>query len=60
MSTLSHKNKSLKTIVINNNELNIYLWDTCGQEKFRCVTKNDIRGSHIVIFVYDITRRETF
>ena len=59
-ATIGQKNKSLKTITINNNELNIYLWDTAGQEKFRSVTKNVIRGSHIVIFVYDITRIETF
>ena len=46
--------------VINNKKLKVSLWDTMGQEKHRCVTKSFIKGSNIVIFVYDITRRETF
>ena len=39
---------------------NIDLWDTAGNEKFRSITTNFIRDSHIVIFVYDITERNTF
>ena len=46
--------------VINNKKLNVCLWDTMGQEKHRTVTKSFIKGSNIIIFVYDITRRETF
>ncbi len=39
---------------------NIDLWDTVGNEKYRSITKMFIRDSHIVIFVYDITDRDTF
>ena len=46
--------------VINNKKLVVSLWDTMGQEKYRSVSKSFIRGSNIVIFVYDITRRDTF
>ena len=49
-----------KIKVINNKKINVSLWDTMGQEKHRSVTKSFIKGSNIVIFVYDITRRETF
>ena len=51
---------SLKKIKINDKELNINLWDTVGQERFRSVTKKFIRGSNIIIFVFDITNRASF
>ena len=38
----------------------INLWDTIGQEKFRSLTKLFLNGSKIVIFVFDITQKETF
>ena len=49
-----------KTIEINNKKLNVSIWDTMGTEKLRSTTKSLIKGSSIVIFVYDITKRETF
>ena len=49
-----------KAIKINNTKLNISIWDTMGQEEFRSISKSLIKDSNIVIFVYDITRRETF
>ena len=53
-------NQSFKTLKIGEITLNIDLWDTIGQEKFRSITKSFIKGSNIIIFVYDITRRVTF
>ena len=35
------------------------LWDTAGQEKYRCLNKIFIKDSQIVILVYDITRKNT-
>ena len=49
-----------KTIEIDNKKLNVSMWDTMGTEKFRSTTKSLIKGSNIIIFVYDITKRETF
>ena len=40
--------------------ITINLWDTIGQEKFRSLTKLFLNGSKIVIFVFDITQKETF
>ena len=51
---------SQKTIVVNDNKYFIDIWDTMGQEKYRTLTKNFIRGSQIVIFVYDITNKYSF
>ena len=41
-------------------EYKVNLWDTIGQEKYRSLTKIFLKDSKIVIFVYDITNRETF
>ena len=56
----SQQNTSSKIVEINNINLNVSIWDTMGQEKYRSITKSYIKGSDIVIFVYDITKRETF
>ena len=36
------------------------IWDTAGQEYYRCMTKIFYKNAKIIIFVYDITRKETF
>ena len=41
-------------------EYKVNLWDTIGQEKYRSLTKIFLKDSKIVIFVYDITKRESF
>jgi len=49
-----------KKIKIGDKEYILNLWDTIGQERFRSLTKIFIKDSKIVIFVYDITRLQTF
>ena len=49
-----------KQFIINNKKYNINLWDTAGQEKYKSITKLFLKGSEIVILVYDITRSSTF
>ena len=58
--TSSTPKHSYKTLELNNYQFNICILDTMGQEKYRSLTRNFIKGSDIVILVYDITRRETF
>ena len=38
----------------------IHLWDTAGQERFRSLSKIFIKDSQIVVFVYDITSKNSF
>ena len=47
-------------ININNININLYLWDTIGQEKLRAQTKIFFKNSKIVVLVYDITDRVSF
>ena len=49
-----------KIIKIGGKSYTLNLWDTIGQEKFRSLTKIFIKDSKIVIFVYDITRLDSF
>ena len=56
-STNSFAPKDLK---IGNKTYTLNLWDTIGQEKYRALTKIFIKDSKIVIFVFDITKEETF
>ena len=38
----------------------IDFWDTVGQGKYSLITKLFIKGSQIVVFVYDITNIDSF
>ena len=49
-----------KEKIINENKYLIQVWDTAGQEKYRSVNKIYIKGSKIVIFVYDVTKENSF
>ena len=49
-----------KKYTINNSEYKVNVWDTIGQEKYRSLTKIFVKESKIVIFVYDITNRNSF
>ena len=46
--------------IIDDTEYTIDLWDTIGQEKFRSLTKVFFKNSDIVIFVFDITQKQSF
>ena len=49
-----------KVFKINKKKYLIKLWDTAGMEKYRTLNKLFYKNSKIVIFVYDITRKESF
>ena len=58
--TTSGSSFSNKKLNIGEKEYHVKLWDTIGQEKFRHLTKLFYSNSKIVIFVYDISVKETF
>ena len=49
-----------KEFKINGKSYMTNLWDTIGQEKFRSLTKIFIKDSKIVVFVFDITNKNSF
>ena len=51
-----------KTVVMTKGKYKITLniWDTAGQERFKSITKSFFSNANGIIFVYDITNRESF
>ena len=50
----------IKRIQIDGVAIKQQLWDTSGQERFRTITKNYYRGCHGIVFVFDVTKPESF
>ena len=44
----------------NGKKIKINIWDTAGQERFRSVNSIFLKGSNMIIMVYDITNKESF
>ncbi|KAI0260389.1 small GTPase superfamily [Gloeopeniophorella convolvens] len=40
--------------------VNLSIWDTAGEERFRAITSSYYRGTQAVILVYDVSNRESF
>lgn len=40
--------------------IKLQIWDTAGQERFKAISINYFRSAHGFIFVFDISKRETF
>ena len=49
-----------KKIKLNDREIKLQIWDTSGQERFRSITQNFYRNADGIIFVFDVTKTETF
>jgi len=50
----------LKMMNVEDKRLKLTIWDTAGQERFRTLTSSYYRGAHGIIFVYDVTRPDSF
>ena len=49
-----------KIITKDKYKITLHLWDTAGQERFRSITKSFLNNTNGIVFVYDITNRESF
>jgi small GTP-binding protein len=47
-------------VVIEGFRIDLAIWDTAGQERFQKIRKEYYKNSNAVIFVYDLTRPETY
>jgi Ras-related protein Rab-1A len=51
----------MKLVSTNDNKvIKLQIWDTAGQDRFRCITKNYYRGSNGIMLIYDITSTSSF
>ena len=49
-----------KDIQYNGYNINLQVWDTAGEERFKSITKSFFRNANGIIFVYDITQKNSF
>ena len=49
-----------KKIKKNDTQIELQIWDTCGQERFRSLTKSFLNGADGIIFMYDISNKDSF
>jgi len=49
-----------KTVPVKGRNIDLEIWDTGGQERFRAITRNFYRQCMGVILVFDLTNRESF
>ncbi|KAK3588240.1 hypothetical protein CHS0354_029564 [Potamilus streckersoni] len=50
----------IRTIDLNGKIIKLQIWDTAGQEKFRCITPLYYREALGIMLVYDITNEKSF
>lgn len=50
----------VKVVVRDHEMVKLQLWDTAGQEKFRCLIKHYYRGVHSVLLFYDVSCVHSF
>ena len=50
----------IKQINVNGLDINLQIWDTAGQERFRSITQNFMKGADGIIYVYEITNKQSF
>ena len=51
----------VKSLQLDNDvSIELQIWDTCGQERFKTVTRQYYRDTNGCILVFDLTKRESF
>jgi small GTP-binding protein len=49
-----------KSVTIDNRNINVEIWDTAGQEKFKKITSQYYNGADGIILIFDITNKKSF
>jgi len=50
----------IKKIKYKDIDVVLQIWDTAGQERYKVITKSFVKGADAIIFMYDITNKESF
>lgn len=59
-SKISILDFQIRTIDIDEKRCKLQVWDTAGQDRFKCVVSSFYRGAHGVMICFDITDLESF
>ena len=52
---------SKKSLLVGQNKmLELFIWDTCGQEKYRSITRQYYAKAHTILLVFDLTSEKAF
>jgi len=54
------KDFQIKTLDIDSKRCKLQIWDTAGQDRFKCIVSSYYRNAHGVIICFDITDSESF
>lgn len=49
-----------KTLKFKGKQIKLQIWDSAGQEKFRSLIPNYIRGASLIFLLYDVTNKNSF
>lgn len=52
--------KRYRVIKIGRKQIKVQIWDTAGQERFHTVTTAYYRGADGIVFIFDITNKDSF
>jgi small GTP-binding protein len=59
MNTIGFDYKS-ETLQVDSKTVKLQIWDTAGQDRYKCVTKNFYQKAQGIVLMYDITSEESF
>ena len=49
-----------KSLKCRGKNIKLQVWDTAGEEKFKCLIPFYVRGSSIVFLIYDVSKKSSF
>ncbi|EAY09851.1 small GTP-binding protein, putative [Trichomonas vaginalis G3] len=49
-----------QTVNINDVEVNMMIWDTAGEERFKSIAPSLLRGANGLVLIYDVTSPDSF
>ena len=50
----------VKNLTIKGKKVKLRIWDTSGQERYRSITQNFYRNANGILYIFDLTRKESF
>ena len=50
----------VKSLIINGRKINLRIWDSSGQERFRSITQSFFRNAEGILYIFDLTEKKTF